>query len=153
MAKQKKVNEFMGKLENTTPAPKRSNNEKLNLSDILGRPINYTYYKSNNTYPGEKYLLVGTSYNVEINSTKALKTRINAIATLLSSHNSLPVSKALKNPQFYDTLSHFERDWLDRTKETTMITKAYTENGNVVPEAFAVWRLILSPVKAVGQRS
>ena len=153
MAKQKKMDEFMGKLENTTPSPKRSNNERLNLSDILGRPINYTYYKANNTYPGEKYLLVGTSYNVEINSTKALKTRINAIDTLLSTHNSIPVSKALKNPQFYETLSHFERDWLVRTKETTTITKAYTQSGKVIPEAFAVWRLILSPVKAIGQKS
>ncbi len=138
---------FINELENRSKSSKpNSPNTRITPPDYLGRQINYSPYKANDCYPGEKYLLVGASYNVEITTTKAKRTRINAIDTLFGKHSTILASKALKNPGFYESLSHFERDWLSKVKPKTVLTRAYSDNGELVNDAFAVWRPILSLV-------
>ena len=134
MARRKLINNITS--ENTT-------NNIPKIPDFLGRPLDYTPYINAGCYPGQKYFLVGSSYNVEINCTKAKMTRIFAIKNLFSKTNSITVAKALKNSEFYISLSHFERDWLGKLSSKTLLTPSFDASGIMLYDSFSVWRPLL----------
>jgi hypothetical protein len=106
--------------------------------------INVEPYKRSNAWPGNKYCLMGNSFNVEIRNAgpQYRLNRVNAVHELFSVNNAhcLTLNEVFSNDKFVKSLSRFERDWLSRLSPETMIGIAYDACGNRIEEAFSVWR-------------
>ena len=108
--------------------------------------IDITPYKKTAAWPGKSYLLVGNSFNVDISLQEPLeKPRRAACIALLVSRNSenrncASLGEALCDEGFASILSRFENQWLRKMPLTSMIGPAYDHKGNLIPQAFAVWR-------------
>jgi hypothetical protein len=115
--------------------------------DSLQRYIDLAPYKEHQAWPGRGYLLVGNSYNTEGKvkvKTKSTK-RSGSIALLLEqgkdNRHTVGVEVALCHAGFVESLSRFEFDWLRREPPSSLIGQAYDEQGKLLPQSFAVWRV------------
>ncbi|MCC7529268.1 MAG: hypothetical protein IT342_12165 [Candidatus Melainabacteria bacterium] len=108
--------------------------------------IDVTPYKKTAAWPGKSYLLVGNSFNTDISFQETVETtrRAACIAVLVSRgagrRNCVSLAEALSDEGFTSILSRFEKQWLVRLPETALIGPAYDEKGNLISQAFAVWR-------------
>lgn len=108
--------------------------------------MNLDHYKTNHAWPGRKYVLVGNSYAVDrkIRDTKYETRRTACIAMIIErgkgNRHCLSVEDALGYPGFVESLSRFEFDWLRRQPPSTLIGPAYSSNGDLIPNSFAVWK-------------
>lgn len=108
--------------------------------------IDITPYKKTAAWPGKSYLLVGNSYNTDKTFQKSReKTRRAACIALLINkgadrRNCVSLEEALLDEGFASVLSRFEKQWLAKLPETTLIGPAYNDKGKLIPQAFAVWR-------------
>jgi len=107
--------------------------------------IDITPYMKTAAWPGKSYLLVGNSFNTDVTFKRADKTRRAAcIAVLVSKgagrRNCVSLGEALADEGFATVLSRFEKQWLAKLPENTLIGPAYNERGKLIPQAFAVWR-------------
>jgi hypothetical protein len=120
----------------------RSNERYLQLLNH----IDVTPYKKTAAWPGKSYLLVGNSFNMDVSLQEPVdKTRRAAcIAVLISRgagrRNCVSIAEALADEGFTSNLSRFEKQWLTRLPETSLIGPAYDDKGNLIAQAFAVWR-------------
>ena len=145
---------------------KQENIEKLfsNMQNVLSKKTNhgfendkttYTYtfdqpgveqYKSNQSWPGRKYSLIGNSFNLEskLLDTKSDTKRSACIAVVVEKGkdncNCLSIEDALKFEGFAECLSRFEYDWLSKQPPSTLIGPAYDSNGELIANSFSVWR-------------
>ncbi len=151
MAKRVRPEKLINKMkESTSPAAQKPEAETERWERrraSLPQP-DFTYYKKYHAYPGKEYLFVGHSYNVEGNvagkvAGNVQSKRSAAIAGLFT-HNKgsqwVGVKAAFDNKNFYEMLSRFERDWLQRLPETALVGPAVDEKGNMIPQSFTVWR-------------
>lgn len=105
----------------------------------------FTHYRNADAYPGTSFFFVGHSYNVEHRCCSKqfdLKRR-NAIKHVLADakkFETVTVKEALQNEEFVAVLSRFERDWLTRLPETSLIGPAINEEGKPIKLSFTVWR-------------
>lgn len=108
--------------------------------------IDITPYKKTAAWPGKSFLLVGNSFNTDPNSQtqKQRRRRSGCIAVLVSrgtgNRNCVSLADALRDEEFMSVLSRFERQWLAKLPDTTLIGPAYDDKGKLIPQAFAVWR-------------
>lgn len=125
-----------------------SNNTETQTEDSLRRHMDLTPYKQASVWPGRNYLLVGNSYNVETRlagRTYDVKRRAS-IAMMFESKDHkrnrgcVTLADALRNQGFIEVMSRFEFDWLRRMPDETLIGPAYDRYGNLIPQAFSVWR-------------
>jgi len=104
----------------------------------------FTYYKKAEAYPGQKYLFVGHSYNVELDNQEGegVDNRAGAIKGLFSKDVKwVPVSEALGNQNFSGILSRFEHDLLSRLPESSLVGEAInTTDGKEIKHSFTIWR-------------
>lgn len=148
MAKKERAEKLLTKLEQTSKnaAAPKSEQPKDRRKQSLPQP-DFTHYKQAHAYPGKEFLFVGHSYNTECDagSSSNSSKRSAAIATLLENGNKnnqwVTVKDAVGDHQFYGTLSRFEKDWLGRLPESTLVGPAIDEAGKVIPQSFTVWRL------------
>lgn len=117
--------------------------------DSLKRSMDLTPYKQASVWPGRSYLLVGNSYNVEVRFADSRNYDVKrraSIAMMFESKSGnrnrgcVALEDALRNEGFVEVLSRFEFDWLRRMPSETLIGPAYDRYGNLIPQAFAVWR-------------
>jgi len=114
-------------------------------TDPMHRNLDLSAYKSHKAWPGNSYVLVGNSYNMEHKSSDSAynKRRARHITQMFEQHNGahyLSVEDALCHAPFVDTLSRFEFDWLRREHGSARVGLAYDEQGKLLPASFAVWR-------------
>ena len=115
--------------------------------------IDVTPYKKTAAWPGKSYLLVGNSFNTDVTFQKSReKTRRAAcIAVVINRgadrRNCVSLGEALGDERFASVLSRFEKQWVEKLPETTLIGPAYNEKGKLIPQAFAVWRKEVATVK------
>lgn len=106
--------------------------------------IDITPYKKTAAWPGKSYLLVGNSFDISLQEPMEKTRRAACIALLVSRHsnnrNCASLGEALCDEGFASILSRFENQWLRKMPLTSMIGPAYDEKGNLIPQAFAVWR-------------
>jgi len=147
MAKRKTAEKVMKKLVTTGEAAAPS---KQGVSIIIDRrkalpQPNFKHYREAGAYPGGSFFFVGHSYNVEhkcCGGQFKLK-RQNAIKNVLelaSKHHTVAIKDALQNPEFFSVLSRFERDWLGRLPDTSLIGPAIDQEGTYIAHSFTVWR-------------
>ncbi|MCC6978349.1 MAG: hypothetical protein IT343_08510 [Candidatus Melainabacteria bacterium] len=114
--------------------------------DQLLNHIDVTPYKKTAAWPGKSYLLIGSSFNTDATFKKPReKTRRAACIALLINkgadrRNCVSLAEALSDEGFTSVLSRFEKQWLAKLQDTTLIGPAYNEKGKLIPQAFAVWR-------------
>ncbi|MBS1993786.1 MAG: hypothetical protein JSS83_24890 [Cyanobacteria bacterium SZAS LIN-3] len=113
--------------------------------DLLHRQLDLSPYKEHKAWPGNAYLLVGNSYNMEHPSSDSAynKRRARNVTQLFEHYNGkhyVSVEDALCYAPFVDTLSRFEFDWLRREAPTSQVGPAYDGQGKRLPASFAVWR-------------
>jgi len=129
-------------------------NRPVSKPDALNRQIDLAPYKEHQGWPGRGYLLVGNSFNMERKVTDKVKStkRTGSIALLLEqgkgNRHCVSVEDALCHAGFVESLSRFEFDWLRREPPSSLIGPAYDEQGNFVPNSFAVWRVDVVETKA-----
>jgi hypothetical protein len=129
--------------------------EKLQSSADDNRPQSDPYedktsalapYRRHQVWPGERYTLLGTSYNLEsrIFCRVLEERRAGCMAIVFESHGDryscIPVGQALAIEGLSDVLSGFERDWLEKLPDETLLGPAYSPAGQRIRTAFAVWR-------------
>lgn len=108
--------------------------------------IDITPYKKTAAWPGKSYLLVGNSFNTDSSFQSPVETtrRAACIAVLVSkgsgNRNCVSVHDALDDEGFISVLSRFEKQWLYKLPDTTLIGPAYDDKGRLIAQAFAVWR-------------
>jgi hypothetical protein len=105
--------------------------------------IDLTPFKQAEAWPGQSYCLLGNSFDVAIKPehSQAQLKRAASISSLFKNCVSFVTLKdAMANTKFNNTLSRFERDWLGRMRNDTLIGPAYNERGELVKIAFSVWR-------------
>jgi hypothetical protein len=108
--------------------------------------IDVTPYKQALVWPGHNYCLMGNSFNIELGDASSPENIVRGIAikSILSSTGSgiacLSVREALSRQEFLKVLSRFERDWLTRLRPDSLIGPAFNERGDLLHEAFSVWR-------------
>ena len=103
----------------------------------------FTFYKKAEAYPGQKYLFVGHSYNVELDNKtgEGVDNRAGAIKSLFTNETKwVPVAQALGNQNFCGTLSRFEHDLLSRLPESSLVGEAIDKEGKEIKHAFTIWR-------------
>ncbi len=159
MARREDVNNLLTNMKKATAnkqRPRKSSsytntNDTTNYENVdsLRRDMDLTPYKQANVWPGRSYLLVGNSYNVEVRFADSKNYDVKrraSIAIMFESktHNRnrgcVALSDALRNQGFVEVLSRFEFDWLRRMPGETLIGPSYDRHGNLIPQAFAVWR-------------
>ena len=112
---------------------------------ILPQP-DFMPYKKADAYPGTDYFFVGHSHNIEIEAAghESQGERTKSVSALLNkgsaNHHCVLVKEALADHNFYQKLSRFERDWLVRLPETTLIGPAVDKHGQLIGHCFSVWR-------------
>lgn len=158
MARREDVNNLLTNMQKATAnnqKPRKSStytNDGPNYenADSLRRVMDLTPYKQASAWPGRTYLLVGNSYNVEVRFADSRNYDVKrraSIAMMFESktHNRnrgcVALGDALRNQGFVEVLSRFEFDWLRRMPGETLIGPAYDRYGNLIPQAFAVWRV------------
>jgi hypothetical protein len=146
MSEKKEVESLLSNIaEQATAASEIKTHSAVSAKEFGGwnGATDLTPYKRANSWPGSKYCLMGNSFNVELKGAleAGTKERMQAIQTLLKAGSGcVPVRDALRNEVFAASLSRFERDWLSRLPEETVVGKAYDQIGNPIQEAFSVWR-------------
>ncbi len=146
----KEVNKLMKKMkEQVGTAPVEPKAPALNNSDgeLSLTRLEVGPYKRGNAWPGRNYMLVGNSFNVEqkIMSTAQPVKRSACIAMMLEqggARRCVFVHEALQNEGFLEVLSKFERSWMVKLPEDTVIGPAYAPTGELIGQSFAVWRKI-----------
>jgi|GEM_PF-692491 len=111
--------------------------------DPLHRNLDLSAYKAHKAWPGNGYVIVGNSYNMERYDSAYNKKRAKNVTRLFELHQGkhyVSVEDALCYAPFVDTLSRFEFDWLRREHRTSQVGLAYDEQGKLLPANFAVWR-------------
>lgn len=143
MLKQEEGVRFLLKLSKVTSNINADGDEHAHR---LLRRIDITPFKAAHAWPGRSYLLVGNSFNVENEFADAitLNKRSARIALLLENGHGnrgcVAIGDALNDADFVEILSRFERDWLKRLPESTLIGPAYNQRGDLISQAFSVWR-------------
>ncbi len=104
-------------------------------------------YMRANTWPGRNYALIGHSYNVEqkIVGTSFSIRRAACVAMMLEQgglRRCVFVTEALGHEGFTEVLSRFERDWLGKLPNDTVLGPAYTPTGELIGQSFAVWSYV-----------
>ncbi|PWT94879.1 MAG: hypothetical protein C5B53_12205 [Candidatus Melainabacteria bacterium] len=154
MAKQYDDNQAARKLLHATGAADESLAGQVGKADLKSwnGSIDLTPFKRTEAWPGSgSFCLLGNSFDVAVQSceSEAYKNRASSIRSMLSKgKNSLGfigIKDALADDEFKGTLSRFERDWLGRMKEDTILGPAYDERGELIEIAFSVWRHDLVP--------
>lgn len=141
MMRQKEVNELLHKMTRTADRGKPS------LSIETRRQSELMPYMAANVWPGRNFQLVGNSFNAEEHSsTRQFQLRRGAcIAMMLmqgkETRRCVYLHEAMNNEGFIEVLSRFEIDWLKRLPLNTVIGPAYDGNGELLSQAFSVWRL------------
>ena len=126
-------------------------------ADALHRYVDLTPYKEHQGWPGRGYLLVGNSYRVEgrVSENSKSSKRAGYIAVMLEqgkgNRHYVSVEDALCHAGFVESLSRFEFDWLRREAPNSLIGPAYSEDGKLVPNSFAVWRAEVTQTKSAHQ--
>jgi hypothetical protein len=167
MAKKERAEKLLTKLEQTSKnaAAPKSEQPKDRRRQALPQP-DFTHYKQAHAYPGKEFLFVGHSYNTECDGGSGTNTskRSTAVANLLENGNKnnqwVTVKDAVGDQQFYSTLSRFEKDWLGRLPDSTLVGPAIDVSGKTIPQSFTVWRLEMrknaqteQPTKQTGSKS
>lgn len=143
MSKQE-VERLFSKLNENVP--KANEAERREPEELLHTKSNLTPYKHNQAWPGRNYFLVGNSYNVDrrLVDTKYATRRTACIAVVLErgrdNRKCVSIEDALTFSGFMECLSRFELAWLSKEPGSTLIGPAFDYNGELIPEAFAVWR-------------
>lgn len=120
--------------------------------ETLRNHIDLTPYRHTRAWPGHSYILIGNSFNAEVrvNDPTHYVRRAACISLLLEQGKNyrycVPVHDALQNEGFVSVLSRFERDWLVRLPDTSLIGPAYDEKGKLIAQAFAVWKKEMTAV-------
>ncbi len=163
MARREDVNNLLSNMQKATDTkPRKSssysyaksdsnygNSPNYENVDSLRRAMDLTPYKQASVWPGRNYLLVGNSYNVEMRFADTRNYDVKRRATIAmmfesKAHNRnrgcVALDDALRNEGFIEVLSRFEFDWLRRMPGETLVGPAYDRYGNLIPQAFAVWR-------------
>ncbi len=108
--------------------------------------IDITPFKETSAWPGKSFLLVGNSFNTDpsLQTTKEKRRRSGCIAVLVKkgkeNRNCVRLAEALGDEGFVSVLSRFEKQWLAKLPDTTLIGPAYNDKGKLIAHAFAVWR-------------
>jgi hypothetical protein len=154
MAKQYDDNRASRKLLQATGAPNEAFAAQIGKADLKSwnGSIDLTPFKRAEVWPGSgTFCLLGNSFDVAVTAlgSEAYRRRASSIKTLLSkgknSHSFVTVKDALSDTGFKEALSRFERDWLGRMKDDTILGPAYDERGELIEIAFSVWRHDLVP--------
>lgn len=136
MSNHQEVSKLLSKLSDNT-SKVHARYEHYLLPDIDVAP-----YEKARAYPGQTFILMGNSFNLEEDHDSSKRTTV--LASLFSKQNEpcLKLSDALKLKALNEVLSRFERDWLGRLPADTQIGPAFDINGTEISEAFAVWRSV-----------
>lgn len=144
MHKHQEVNRLLVKLSRVTEEGEGPSQHDQERYAKLLRQIDLTSHMENASWPGRSYILVGNSFNVEPTLKNLKMKRAACIALMLQqgrhNRNCVPVREALEDQGFVEVLSRFERDWLRRIPETSLLSAAYDLDGSLIAQAFAVWR-------------
>jgi hypothetical protein len=146
MSRPQEVNKLLNKLTNNVGnGPAQSS---APFEHYLMPELDVTAYKSARAWPGKAFVLLGNSFCVEakVATKKALTKRKASLAIMFQQardqRQCISIGDALNNECFTEILSRFERDWLCRMHAETMIGPAYDMKGNLIGEAFAVWKSV-----------
>lgn len=108
------------------------------------------------TCPGEDYIFVGNSYNLEnsLVGTELAARRISIIAMMMERRGNrnrcVHVDEAFAYEGFPEVLSRFEFDMLSRLGNEFVLGPAFDRAGSPLPAAFCIWRAT-SPVRQGGR--
>ena len=136
MSNHQEVSKLLSKLtDNTSKVHARFEHYLLPNLDVAP-------YEKARAYPGQTFILMGNSFNLEENHDASKRTAV--LANLFSKQNGtcLRLADALKLEALNEILSRFERDWLGRLPADTQIGPAFDIDGIEISEAFAVWRSV-----------
>ncbi len=140
------INKLFNRLAETAASEAQHPVQRRSPEELLYDKNDLTPYKKHQAWPGKSYFLVGNSYNTEpkVRDTAHATRRTACIAMIIERGRDnvkcSSVQEALAFEGFAETLSRFEYDWLRKQPPSTLIGPAYDQKGNLVPEAFAVWR-------------
>jgi len=139
MSTHKEVSKLLNKMSGNSGS---SQSSATRFEHYLLPDIDVAPHKRAKAYPGKEYMLMGNSFNLEPD--QHADKRAAALHGLFCRSNggTCKLADALKSDEFNQVLSRFERDWLARLTEDTVIGPAFDENARALPDAFAVWRPI-----------
>lgn len=103
----------------------------------------FKYYVAAKAYPGQNYLFVGHSYNVEpgFADDAHQARRIEVIKELFKGEEQwFPAKTALYQRPFFEVLSRFEQDMLYRLPDSALVGPAINDKGEVIRNSFTIWR-------------
>lgn len=148
MSKQREVNSLMPRLTDTAEMHKqRWKSGAGGLNHNLLPEVDTAPYKLTGTWPGKNFMLVGNSFNLEArvsNTLMAITKRSASLAIMFEqardTRRCVYLADVLSSQPFLEVLSRFELDWLRRMPPGTVIGPAYNIQGELIGEAFAVWR-------------
>jgi hypothetical protein len=134
--KHKEVNSLINKLTETAETV----SSVTSPDHYLMPDIDLSPYKRARLYPGKEYILVGNSFNLEPGHCGSKRAVALAGIFERSTKGYVTVSHALASDEFNQVLSRFERDWLGRLSQDSLLSPAYNENGTLIGNAFSLWR-------------
>lgn len=138
----KQVNAFLARLSELTGSQRDA------YAGMRRRHDNFSSrHISAGTFPGNEFIYVGESYNLERTLTTGsfAEARRRAIIALLleqrgDNRHCVRIEDALSYEGFEGVLSRFERDMLSSLSADDMIGPAFDSSGQAITEAFCVWR-------------
>lgn len=138
MSNKKDVEAFLGRLESTAESSKEAlkSREELNIAP----------YAQRNAWPGEAYVYIGHSSNLDnrLIGTEKDHQRKTCLALLFETksdkHFCVSLEQAFAFGGFSQILSRFERDFLTRMPEGTIIGPAYSQSGEQLHSSFTIWQ-------------
>lgn len=156
MLRQEEVNRLMLKLSSQVGNGSQllpGNDDQARQKAARLPSLDLCAYKRADVWPGRNYALVGNSYHLETRITDPSndQRRAACIAMTLDQgghRRCVFVTEALSNEGFNHILSCFERNWLNRVSPDTVIGPAYSPDGQLIAQSFAVWRCIATKVAA-----
>ena len=143
----KEVNKLINKMkEQVGEGPKQEGHQEQSQDSELRLPnIDIEPYKRGNAWPGRTFMLIGNSFSVEqkiMHTSMSIK-RSACIAMMLEqggARRCVFVHEAMQHEGFVEVLSKFERLWLNKLPDDTVIGPAYAPTGELIGQSFAVWR-------------
>lgn len=153
MSNRNSVRSFLAKLESSA-------SRQPGLAALRQREEMYIEpYKRSKCWPGESYIYLGHSQNLDhqLLGTTQVRLRSRCMTLLFEAKGDANYCVSLENALdfegFFQSLSRFEKEFLDKLPTCTVLGPAYDRSGSCVPGAFAVWRKESQRLEAEGSEA
>ncbi len=149
MSNPKRVKNFLGRLESSLSENKNWRVLKEREEQYIGP------YLRNKAWPGRNYVYMGHSQNLDhtLLGTNWELERRTCLSLLFEAKGDenycVYIEDALAFEGFFDGLSRFEKELVQKLPARTLIGPAYDRIGNKVSLAFTIWRSLVEDEEAV----